>query len=61
MQISVNHLPETGWIVRLDACAVPFRCQASAEQFARRLRQRLEAPHVLPAQRQDGKSAEQAA
>ncbi|MBD9484522.1 hypothetical protein IB229_16170 [Pseudomonas sp. PDM14] len=61
MQISVNHVPETGWVVQLDACAIPFRCQASAEQFARLLRQRLEAPHVLPEQRRSDRSAEQAA
>lgn len=61
MQISVNHVPETGWVVRLDACAVPFRCQASAEQFAKRLRQRLEAPHVLPVQTLTHKADEQAA
>ncbi|MDX5373247.1 MAG: SPOR domain-containing protein [Pseudomonadaceae bacterium] len=49
MDISTSETAERGWIVRLGLCAVPFRSQEAAERFVERLRQRLAAPHELPA------------
>ena len=48
MEISMREAAESGWIVKLGLCAVPFRTQQAADQFVERLKQRLEAPHWLP-------------
>ncbi len=48
MDISMSEAAESGWIVKLGLCAVPFRTQQAADQFVERLKQRLEAPHWLP-------------
>lgn len=53
MDISMNEADESGWIVKLGLCVVPFRTQQAADQFVERLKQRLEAPHWLPDGPQD--------
>lgn len=48
MDITVIEAANHGWIVKLGACDVPFRCQVDADRFVERLQQRLAAPHPLP-------------
>ena len=48
MDITVTEAANHGWIVKLGACDVPFRCQGDATRFVERLQQRLAAPHQLP-------------
>lgn len=38
-----------GWVVWMDAWCVKFRSHAEAEAFLRRLKERINAPHFIPA------------
>lgn len=37
-----------GWVVWMDAWCVKFRSYAEAEDFVKRLKDRVNAPHPLP-------------
>lgn len=48
MIMQLQHGIDGRWVVQLDFCQVPFRHQREAETYLNKLKERVEAPHILP-------------
>ncbi|MCM2318985.1 MAG: hypothetical protein NDI93_06595 [Pseudomonas sp.] len=49
MKVEIEEVSgSSSWLVKLDTCKLNFKTRAEAEEFAKRLQTRLDAPHPLP-------------